>query len=327
MAKAAPTFYLLHGEDEFNIKAHIAAMQAAMNDPSQLNTVVLNGAEVSAMAAINAVSAIPFLSDKRLVIVEGLISNLNKRGKSGKDEQAILLEELPELPDFARLVFRESGTISAKNPIFKLVKEHPRGYEKAFNVPSNPVGWITKHAKDEYSIEIEAAAARALGEVTNKDLRAVSSELDKLAAFVNYERPITEADVALLTTYVAEADIFQMVDAIGQGDGKTAMTLVQKLLRDKNDPLSLLGMINRQFRLLILAREYMDTHHSVANLASDLGLHEFVAKKMAGQARQFKDIQQLEDIYRKLAELDFKIKTGQSEATMALQLFIAGVTR
>jgi DNA polymerase-3 subunit delta len=163
--------------------------------------------------------------------------------------------------------------------------------------------------------------------VTNKDLRAVSSELDKLAAFVNYERPITEADVALLTTYVAEADIFQMVDAIGQGDGKTAMTLVQKLLRDKNDPLSLLGMINRQFRLLILAREHMDTHHSVANLASDLGLHEFVAKKVAGQARQFKDIHQLEDIYRKLAELDFKIKTGQSEATMALQLFIAGVTR
>jgi len=62
-------------------------------------------------------------------------------------------------------------------------------------------------------------------------------------------------------------------------------------------------------------------------MGSALKLHEFVAKKVGGQARQFKNIQQLEDIYRKLAELDFKIKTGQSEATMALQLFIAGVTR
>jgi len=327
MAKAAPTFYLLHGEDEFNLKAHITAMQSAMNDPSQLNTAFLNGAEVSAMAAINAVSAVPFLSDKRLAIVDGLISNLNKRGKAGKEEQAVLLEELPNLPDFARLVFREASTISDKNPILKLAKEHPRGYEKSFNVPSNPIKWITKHAKDEYDIEIEAAAAKALASVTNKDLRAVSSEIDKLAAFVNYERPITEQDVALLTTYVAEANIFDMVDAIGRGDGQTAMTLAQNLLDDGNEPLSLLGMINRQFRLLILAREYMDTHHSVAGMGSALKLHEFVAKKVGGQARQFKNIQQLEDIYRKLAELDFKIKTGQSEATMALQLFIAGVTR
>ena len=139
--------------------------------------------------------------------------------------------------------------------------------------------------------------------------------------------PITEADVALLTPYVAEANIFEMVDAIGRGDGKRAMSLAQKLLNEGNDPLSLLGMINRQFRLLILAREHMDTHHSVEDLSSALGLHQFVAKKVGAQARQFKDIAQLEDIYRKLVQLDFRIKTGQTEDKLALQLFIAGVTR
>jgi DNA polymerase III subunit delta len=317
---ASYTFYVLHGEDEYSLKAQITQLQQAMNDPSRLNTSDLDGTAVSAMAAINAVSAFPFLSDKRLVIIHGMLA-----GKKAKADLEVLCEELPKLPDFARLVFHEEKALPESHVVVKLARETATGFEKQFALPKDAAPWIMKQAKAQHGLEIEHAAAYALASVVENNLRAADSELAKLAAYVNYERSIRESDVAEMTSYVAEADVFEMVDAIGQQNGKLALRLAQNLMEKNNDPLSLLGMINRQFRLLVLARENLD-NPSQGPMAAALGVSEFVARKVGPQAKRFANIEQLEEIYRKLADLDFRIKTGRIEAEMAVQLFIAGVT-
>jgi DNA polymerase III delta subunit len=142
MAKITPTFYVFHGEDEYTRKAELNEMRAKMNDPAALNIGILAGGEASAQGLINAVSAIPFLSDKRLVIVEGYLEILSKRGKAAEAEYKILEEGLPRLPDFARLVFHENITLSDKNPIIKLINSDPHGYVKAFNAPRDTTRWI-----------------------------------------------------------------------------------------------------------------------------------------------------------------------------------------
>ena len=324
---ATPTFYVFHGEDEFSRKAQITAMKDAMNDPSGLNIAILDGTQIAVMEAINTARAVPFLSDKRLIIVEGMLENLSKSSIGNKAELDRLVEELPHLPDFSRLVFHENKTISDKNAVVKLARSNPQGFEKIFTAPGNPTQWIIQQAKREHGVEIEKQAAEALKSVINGDLRVADSELAKLAAYVNYERPITEADVALMTTgYVAQADIFEMVDAIGVQDGKTAMQLMQKLLKEGSDPLSMLAMIARQFRLLILAKEYIEETGSASGLDKAIGIHPFVAKKMGQQAHRFESLRNIEDIYRKLADMDFRIKTGKIEQVTALELFIASVT-
>ena len=326
MAKITPTFYILHGEDEYTRKAQVNTMRDEMNDSIGLNISTLDGTQTSAQAVLNTASAIPFLSDKRLVIVEGMLAYLAKKGKSGQPELDILVAGLPNLPDFARVVFHENTTLTNKNPVIKLVHEDPHGFEKAFNAPSDPINWIRRQAENVYQTQIEPAAATALASVIDKDLRAADSELAKLSAYVNGERAITVQDVKLLTPYVSEPDIFKMVDAIGQQDGRTAMTICMELLNDQ-EALSLFGMINRQFRLLILAREYIDQHGNSAGMADALGIHEFVAKKLGSQARAFGSLEQIEGIYRTLTNYDFSIKTGKVTDVMALQLFIAGVTK
>lgn len=320
---AKPLYYILHGEDEFNRKAQITAMRESLNDPNELNLSIFDGTEVSAQAVLNAVSIVPFLSDKRLVIVEGMLQHLAKRNKA---ELQILVDQLPGLPPFARLVFHENTTLKASHPVMKLVGEDPNGYQKAFNAPKNTTAWITKRAEQEYGVTIEAQAAAALASVVDKDLRAADNELAKLTAYVDDAKHIREADVALLTSYIAEANIFDMVDAIGQRDGQTAIRLVEQLLADKSEPLALFGMINRQFRLLILAKEHLDGG-SAGSLAEAIGTRsDFVARKMGKQARNFNKIETLESIYRVLAEYDYNIKTGKMTDRMALEMFIAAVT-
>lgn len=328
MTRRPPTFYVLHGPDDFSRRAQLQTLRAQMGDPSmaELNTALFDGRTASVVDVLSAARALPFLSDKRLVIVDGMLIWLTRKGagKSAKADLDTLGEGLKDLPDWARVVFVERETLPEKHPILVLARNEPGGFHKTFDPPRNPAQWITNHARTVYETPIDARAAAALAAVVGEDLHAADSELAKLAAFVDGERAITEADVVLLTPYAPEPNVFEMVDAMGRGDGKTALQLLHRLLED-GEPLSLFGMIIRQFRLLLLAREHLDAGGAPGQIAQAVGVPPFVAEKLAAQVRPF-SIDQLEQIYRHLAETDLAIKTGRVDGVLALDLLMAGVS-
>lgn len=332
MAKTQPTFYVFHGEDDYTIRAEVQKMRQKMDD--DLNISEFDGTKTPVVQILSAAQSIPFLGDKRLVIVEGLLSYLSRKGASqaSKNDLARLVEALPKLPEFTRLIFVEMQSLSAKHPVLQIVNEDPSGYAKDFSAPKNPTLWIKK-AAESYGVEIDNAAVQALTTLLTRDkkinLRETDNEIIKLAAYVGEGGIITEKTVHLLTTYVSETNIFEMVDALAQRDGKTALTLAHQLLDDgkQNDPLSLFGMIIRQFRLLIQAREVLDDHGTINDLPEIIGVHPFVAKKLVSQARQFPTIHELEEIYQFLLKIDVDIKTGRILPHLGLDLFISTIAR
>ncbi len=328
MAKPAPTFYLFHGDDDFRLEQEVQQFRAKLSDApnADLNMSEFDGETTSAAEVINAARSFPFLADKRIVIVKGMLAWITRKGagETGKKAVELLLESLPNLPETARLVFVERQKLPDSNKIVKLARE--QGYEKLFDAPKDSTKWILKRAKDEYQAEIEPHAASALASVTGDDLRRADNELVKLALYANGERPITEQDVSLLTPYVAEADLFAMVDAMAEGRGQVALTLMHRLLEDKTDPFSLYGMIVRQFRLLLVAKEYLDAGGSPGGIAQAISVHNFVAQKLAKQTRAF-TLEQLEGIYRALLDNDFKIKTGRIKPELALDLLVARLAK
>jgi len=330
MTKPAPTFYIFHGDDDFRLEQEVAQFRAKVAEMpnADLNMSEFDGETASAAEVVNAASSYPFLADKRMVIVKGMLAWITRKGagESGKKAVALLLETLPNLPESARLLFVEREKLGDSNKIVKLAREHPNGYEKCFDAPKDSTGWILKRAKDEYHVEIEPRAAAALASVTGDDLRRADNELVKLALYVNGERAITEQDVSLLTPYVAEADLFAMVDAMAEGRGQVALTLMHRLLADKSDPFSLYGMIVRQFRLLLLAKEYLTSGGSPGGIADAIGVHKFVAQKLAQQSRAF-SLEQLEGIYRALMDNDLRIKTGRIKPELALDLLVARLAK
>ncbi len=329
MSQAAPTFYVLHGPDEFTRRAYVDAMRAQMGDPAtaELNITVLDGKQATAADVLSSARSMPFLSDRRMVIINGMITWLTRKGAgtANKEELDKLIEGLTQLPHWARVVFVETSSLSDRNALLKLAKTAPGGFHKEFDPPRNAVRWIVEQARAEYDTEIDPGAARALAEVINNDLRTADSELAKLALYVNGERAITEADIALLTPYVSEANVFEMVDAIGRRDGKIALRLMHRLLED-GEPLQLFGMIIRQFRLLIQAREYLNAGGNPKGLGKAIGVHPFVGEKLGMQVRAF-SLEQLEKIYHFLLETDMAIKTGRVRDRLALDLLIASIAQ
>ncbi|MEP7290413.1 MAG: DNA polymerase III subunit delta [Chloroflexota bacterium] len=326
---ATPTFYIFHGDDDLRIDEEVGAIVAKMNEQpnGDLNTAHFEGATTTVPELLSAAESYPFLADKRLVIVKDMLAWITRKGagETGKHAVEALLRALPTLPEWARVVFVERVKLADSNKILKLAQSDPNGYEKVSVAPKDSTGWIIKRAQEMYGARIEPAAATALASVTVGDLRRADNELFKLVSYAG-ERPITEADVMLLTPYVAEANMFEMVDALAEGRGKVAVSLVQHLLEQDEDVFGLYGMITRQFRLLLLAKEHLSSGGAPRDIASAISVHPYVAEKLAKQTRSF-TLDQLEKIYRALQDYDFKMKTGQIEPRLALDLLIAGLTR
>jgi DNA polymerase-3 subunit delta len=324
MSKTTPTFYIFHGSDDLSLQEAVDKLRREADD---LNTSEFEGQNASVHEVINAVSSYPFLADKRLVIVKGMLEWITRKGagESGKKAVAILEAGLPQLPDYARLVFVERTTLSDNDKLVKLAQSAPNGYVKNFAMPKDLSQWIIQRAK-EYDAEIAPRAAFALAEVVSGDLRRADNELYKLVHYVEPGQTILEEDVAVLTPYVAEANIFKMTDALGMGNGKLAMQLMHRLLEEKeNDTFSLFGMITRQFRLLLLTKEHLTTGGGNNSLAGAIKVAPFVAQNLAKQSRAF-TLPQLEQIYHLLLDYDFKMKTGQLKPDLALDLLVSSLT-
>jgi len=157
------------------------------------------------------------------------------------------------------------------------------------------------------------------------DTRQAGMEIAKLLAYVNWARPVTGPDVEAVCIVTSQQSVFDFVDALSNGNGKSAQHLLHRLLENE-DPFSLWGMVVRQFRLLIQAREILDGRGNQNDVARALGVHPFVAEKTTGQAARF-SIESLESIYRRLLRIDEGVKTSQLTLELAMDTLVVELTR
>jgi DNA polymerase-3 subunit delta len=315
----APRFYIFYGPDEFTQKETLADLRAKMGgDPAMvdLNTTTFEGRTVTLGELRHACSAFPFLSDKRLIVVEGLLGRLE-----GRDREE-LLAYLPELPPTTRLVFLEDGGLTGKNAFVQLAKRSPLGFARLFEIPKGRAleGWIRQRAES-HGGAFEPRAAAVLAANVGEDLRLLEMEIRKLVTYTGLERPVTDEDVELLTPYAAQVVIFDLVDAIGQRRQGVAAELVQRKLEEGEEPLYLLAMIIRQFRLLLQVKEQQGLGASTEEIGRLIDLHPYVTGKIAQQASNY-TLERLEAIHHQLLETDVAIKTGQVEPEAAVDLLV-----
>ncbi len=330
MSKPTPTFYIFHGNDEFGLSQQIRKMKADMAhvDSAGMNTEEYDGTETKSATVVSSVGTFPFLADRRLVLVKNMLSWITRKGagEMGKQNERYLLDELPHLPDYSRLVFVEFQALPKSNKVLQLAESSPNGFVKAFEAPKNLNQWISSRAKSEYQAEIKPDAATALASVVNGDVRRADNELLKLVAYAN-GTPITEAMVIALTPYSPEVNLFEMVNEMATGNGGRALTLLHQAVEGPNkDPFQMWGLFTRQFRLMLLVKEQDELGTPSDAIATELQMSDFIVNKTLKPARLF-SLENLETIYAKLLEYDQKVKVGEMDILMALDLLVAGTTR
>ncbi|MFH1084761.1 MAG: DNA polymerase III subunit delta, partial [Chloroflexota bacterium] len=300
-----------------------------------LNITVLDGRTLSLGELTAACDTLPFLTSRRLIIVEDYLQRLSARPRGQKDEAdkppAGLAEEaralaayLPHLPPTTRLVFVERKAVERSHPILKLAAQQAEGYVREFSTPDAGAvqGWIVKRATGK-GVTITREVAARLATSVGSDLRLLDAELEKLAAYAGYTGRIEAEAVGQLVSAAQEANIFSLVDALGMRNRVEALRELQRLVADGANELYLLTMLARQIRLLIAAKDLAEAQGlRGAELLKGLGTtHRFLADKLVRQAQQF-GADELVRLMEELLRIDQEIKLGRLDGRLASELFV-----
>ena len=332
--------YVLYGEDTFGrdeavqtLKDRMRALPAGDHNLSEL------GAESSVTALRMVADAVPFLADRRMVIVRGLIGRLVGRGGpqrrstrggrkaadagSGPDELQALLDYLPEVPWTTSLVLVEDGRLNP-GPLEAAI---PRGraamreYPRVQDVP----GWVRNRARL-IGVDLDEGAVRELaplgGGTPGPDLRRLDSELRKLADYAAGRR-VTRDDAREL---VASRDVavWSLLDGMAERRADKALRALHTLYSQGESPEALLGRdIAPHYRRLLVARELaLASREERAGVdVAALGLNPATVGRWADQASAF-EREELERALELLLELDRQIKTGETEPEPSLEVTV-----
>jgi DNA polymerase-3 subunit delta len=321
-----PNLYFLFGNDEFAIARKLKEFESDFPDSTSadMNTARLDARSMDENDLNNAVNAMPFLAKRRLVLLQNPSSKYNNPNARKK-----FLAFLEKTPETARLVMFESvePKEAEKHWLVKWAEKNSKSIQtKAFMLPrlKDMTGWIVNETKNQGG-KIDPRAAEMLKDMVGVDTRQAGMEIAKLLAYVNWARPVTAQDVEAVCIVTSQQSVFDFVDALANGNGKSAQHLLHRLL-ETEDEFSLWGMVIRQFRLLIQAREILDARGNQNDVARALGVHPFVAEKTTQQAARF-SIDSLESIYRKLLSIDEGVKTSQITLDLALDTLVVELTR
>lgn len=320
---------LLHGNDSFGIEQAIRHEVQALGEPSvaDLNLSRLDGRTATINDLRAAAYALPFLTARRLVIIHQPLARLN--AANAQREFITFLEGLPESSTLILAIDDEQQrgewqTLRPTHWLTKWARGEGAGHCKiqsfALPRPADMPNWIRSQAEEQGG-QFAPQAAVMLANYIGVDTRQASQEINKLLTYVERKRLVQAQDVELLTAPGGQANVFDMVDALGRGDAQTALKSLHRLLEEQ-DAISLFGMIVRQFRLILTAREALDQGVRPSALAAELHLAPFVAEKIATQATRF-SLPALEKIYHRLLEMDEAAKTSQMPLDLALETFVA----
>jgi DNA polymerase-3 subunit delta len=332
-----PVVIILHGDDLFAMQQYVNGLFARMGDPglADLNTTRLDGRGASEEDLRTAATSIPFLAERRLVVLTNPKARMTNAAASKRF--LALLDSLP--PTTALVLVQEDeqrwdrnarqmawGELPETHVLMQWVRQAgKRASVREFSLPraAEMPGWIIKRAREHGGV-FTTQAAQALANLVGSDTQVATQEIDKLLLYVDRARPVEEEDVAECTADITTVNVFDMIDALAAGETSAALRLLSGLMEEK-EPMMLFGAIVSHFRGLLLAREALAEGGGSAQVMKLLPRRpQKVIEKMCAQAMRF-SLPALDDVYRRLARMDQEMKTGVLPPDLALQLFVAEV--
>ncbi|MCX6779531.1 MAG: DNA polymerase III subunit delta [Candidatus Magasanikbacteria bacterium] len=323
-------FILLYGSNTFysrqQLKKSIEDFKK-QRDPSGMNTVVFDAEKAETNQVLESIVSSPFLAEKRMVVIEKAIS------KGSKDllDSLWLMADGKKIPATAVVIFWE-GILPEKklHPLAEWLKKQKFSKEFKDFSPLELSNWITKELQNE-KLEIENLALNNLiAHPLSTNLWSLYNELQKISAYVkaNNGTKVTSKDVSLFLTDAPDDNTFHFIDALVSKNSKQAI----KLLHDQWDSGAaepqVFGALVWQFKTLLLVKDYQNLNPGAPSdlAAKNLAISPYVVKKSFGALRNF-PFDSLKKIYGELLEIDKRVKIGEGDYKLLLDLLVTKVCK
>jgi DNA polymerase III subunit delta len=297
--------YLLLGDDEERKSRSVEKLRRGREVESY------DASETTPEAVVSACNSYSLFGEGPFVIVR----NLDTWNAAQK---AVVVAYLDNPAPDADLVLL-GQKLGTRERLLAAVKKS--GDVHSFEQPTGKalVRWVVGHAKG-LGLDLPDDVAGSLIDRCSGDKQRLITETEKLALYVS-DRPATGEDVEALCPPDVQSNIFAFVDALGVGDRSRAIRLLEALIATGEPPLRATYMVRRQFRLVARARALFARGASQGEVARELKVPPFVARKLEEQARGSSD-EDLEGALGLVLDLERGLK-GWSDLGDELQVELA----
>lgn len=313
----------LYGDDSYRLRKKLKEITDKFtrdHDKAGLNLTRFDGAKLDIAAFQQSLGAAPFMSKKRMVVLENFL--LTNKKKSAEELENIIIKA----PEDLILVLADESELRdlAKIPFFKKLEKNKYNYVFEPLKGIELEKWIKKEALARgvgFSPEMLSAFVAQVG----NDLWRATSELDKIAAYITSKKTgkLTMADFQKLISSKTDQNIFGLIDAIGTKDRRLALKRLSDEISAGSNELYILTMLLGQFELLISVKDlYEAGERDKSALAAKLDVHPFKVQKALAVIRKF-SAEELKKIFGSLVQIDRKIKTGYAKPELLLDLFVS----
>jgi DNA polymerase-3 subunit delta len=283
--------------------------------------------------ALEQAQTLPMLSRQQVVFLED-VEKIEKLGEKNRDAAVEQLEGYLADPSPFTVLVLEATALDQRMKLAKLLADKTLVVEVGLGEnPEQRLATAVTLAQvlaGEENVEFERGAAEDLAEFVAADLLRLQTEITKLATYVGERKRIRRQDVSALVLSEKTTTVWELADLLASRQPRKALEFLERLLRDGEEPLQMLGALTWMYRKLIEASEVK----GIANgwqAARALGMRPEQAELALQSARKIGKARLLTGL-RALQVADSRLKGGADDPQAVMEFLLveligAGVAR
>jgi DNA polymerase III subunit delta len=279
-------------------------------------------------AALEQALTLPMLAPQQVVFLEDLDA-VEKLGEKNRDAAVEDLQSYLADPAPFTVVVLEATGLDQRMKLARLLAEKTLVVEVGLG--ENPderlaaAAALARTLAKKQGVEFEDGAAEDLAEAVAADLMRLKTEIDKLATFAGNRKLIRCHDVATMVLSEKTTTVWELANMLASRNSRMALEFLDRLLRDGEEPLQMLGALTWMYRKLIEASELKGvTNGWQASRA--LGMRPEQAELALQASRKIPRHQLLAGL-RALQRADDRLKRGGDDTRAIFEFLITELTR
>ncbi|MCR5355631.1 MAG: DNA polymerase III subunit delta [Lachnospiraceae bacterium] len=309
--------YLLYGDEDYlKVQYRDKLVDALLAGGDKMNLSKFEGKDINVGEIIDLAETLPFFAERRVIVIQD--SDLFK---SSNDAFADYLKNIQET---TAIVCVETN-VDKRNKAFKAIKDI--GFVEEETMPNEHIlqTWIMGNAKREGKKMTNDAWNEFLNR-TGDNMDHMDREFKKLISYCYESDTINKEDVEAICTKQVETKIFDMINAIASKKLDVVMDLYHDMLSAKEPPMRILFMIVRQFNQMYVMKDLAANGITNREIASKMKMSDYIVRKNFEAAKGFK-VDQIRSLLEDAADTEWRVKTGQLDEQLAVEMLMIQYSR
>ncbi len=305
--------YLIYGSDYGLIKREIDNITSGKADVVKYDLSVQKIDEL-----LDDASCISMFGDKKVLVGENALFLTGANTNVNHDIEYLNNYLEDENHDNIVILSVVTEKLDERKKIVKSLKNKAKVIRKEVIDQKDLPKFVANEFKS-VGYDIDYKTANYFVNFVGKNVDIILSEIKKMIMYKGDDKNICIKDIDEISSKAFNDNVFDLSDAIMKKDFKKIFECYNDLMVLKEEPIKIIAMLGNQFTLVYQCKLLANEGNMSKDIASILKVHPYRVKLALDTDYT---IYELEDIIKKLHNLDYEIKKGKIDKNVGLENFL-----